>query len=400
MTQRRFWIQAIEQAWARKPVVWLRGVRRVGKTTLARSLDRIRYFDCELPGTRRRLESVESFLRHQRGARIVLDEIHRLPNPSEILKVAADHFPETRVLATGSSTLGASARFRDTLVGRKLDVFLPPMIVRDLADFERPELEHRMLNGGLPPFFLAPAVPEPEFQEWVDAYWAKDIQELFRLEKRAAFQRLLELMLVRSGGIFDATRFARDCGISRTTVANYLAVLEATSVAHVVRPYSLGGPAEIVAAPRVFGFDTGFVCYYRGWSELRSDDMGLLLEHLFLNEVHAHGPTLQVHYWRDKAQHEVDFVLLPRGGDPIAVECKASERSFDPASLAAFRRRHPRGANWLVIPEGEDSWPTSVRGIDVEVVPLAQVERAVLAASRHGRRGQGRQRGLRRRATR
>ena len=123
MKERPFWKETIEEAWTRKGVVWLRGVRRVGKTTLAQSLDRVRYFDCELPGVRRRIESPESFLRHNRGARIVLDEIHRLPNPSEILKIAADHFPETRVLATGSSTLGASARFRDTLAGRKADRF-------------------------------------------------------------------------------------------------------------------------------------------------------------------------------------------------------------------------------------------------------------------------------------
>jgi predicted AAA+ superfamily ATPase len=384
--QRPFWKQTIEAAWERKALVWLRGVRRVGKTTLAQSLDRTRYFDCELPSVRRRLESPESFLRHNRGARIVLDEIHRLPNPSEVLKLAADHFPGTRILATGSSTLGASARFRDTLAGRKADVFLTPMVVRDLLAFDRPDLGHRMLRGGLPPFFLSQALPERDFQEWVDAYWAKDILELFRLEKRPAFQRLLELVLVRSGGIFDASRFARDCGISRTTVANYLAVLEATAVAHVVRPYSKGGPTEIVSAPRVFGFDTGFVCYYRGWSELRSDDVGVLLEHLFLNEVHAHAAPLEVHYWRDKAGHEVDFVLLPRGGDPIAVECKASERSFDAVSLAAFRRRYPRGASWVVVPHGDGFWTTSVRGIDVEVVPLAEVERTLEATLRPGRR--------------
>ncbi len=35
-------------------------------------------------------------------------------------------------------------------------------------------------------------------QEWVDAYWAKDIQELFRLERRASFQRFLELLLAQS----------------------------------------------------------------------------------------------------------------------------------------------------------------------------------------------------------
>ena len=385
MRERPFWKETIEEAWTRKGVVWLRGVRRVGKTTLAQSLDRVRYFDCELPGVRRRIESPESFLRHNRGARIVLDEIHRLNNPSEVLKIAADHFPTTRVLATGSSTLGASARFRDTLAGRKADVFLTPMVVRDLIAFGRTDLEHRMQRGGLPPFFLAEALPERDFQEWMDAYWAKDVLELFRLEKRSAFQRLVELVLVRSGGIFDASRFARDCGVSRTTISNYLAVLEATAVAHVVRPYSEGGSAEIVAAPRVFGFDTGFVCYHRGWGELRPDDVGILLEHLLLNEVHAHGASFGVHYWRDKAHHEVDFVLLRRGGDPIAVECKGSERSFEAAGLAAFRRRYPRGANWLVVPEGDDAWTTAVAGMDVEVIPLGEVARALGAASRSGR---------------
>jgi predicted AAA+ superfamily ATPase len=385
MWERPLWKQTIEEAWTRKTVVWLRGVRRVGKTTLVQSLDRVRYFDCELPGIRRRIESPESFLRHNRGARIVLDEVHRLSNPSEVLKIAADHFPATRVLATGSSTLGASARFRDTLAGRKADVFLPPMIFSDLAAFDRPDLDHRMLRGGLPPFFLAPTLPERDFQEWMDAYWAKDIMELFRLEKRAAFQRLFELILVRSGGIFDASRFARDCGVSRTTIANYLSALEATSVAHVVRPYSEGGSAEIVNAPRVFGFDTGFVSYYRGWSDLRSDDVGILLEHLFLNEAHAHGTPLAIHYWRDKAHHEIDFVLLHRGGHPIAVECKRSERSFDATSFAAFRRRYPRGANWLVIPDGEGCWAMTARGMDIEVIPLSEVGSMLLASSHQGR---------------
>lgn len=38
---------------------------------------------------------------HNQGALVVLDEVHRLPNPSEVLKIAADHFPTTRVLAAG-----------------------------------------------------------------------------------------------------------------------------------------------------------------------------------------------------------------------------------------------------------------------------------------------------------
>ena len=48
------------------------------------------------------------------------------------------------------------------------------MIESDLADFGNQDLAHRLLRGGLPPFFLAAELPERDFQEWLDAYWAKD----------------------------------------------------------------------------------------------------------------------------------------------------------------------------------------------------------------------------------
>jgi len=162
----------IDSAWREKSVVWLSGVRRVGKTVLSQSLPSAEYFDCELPRTRRLMGDPEGFLNELKGQRIILDEIHRLPNPSELLKIAADHFPKTLVLATGSSTLGASTKFKDTLAGRKLDLWLTPMNSHDLRDFGKDELNHRFLRGGLPPFFLAEELPERDFQEWMDAYWA------------------------------------------------------------------------------------------------------------------------------------------------------------------------------------------------------------------------------------
>ena len=100
-------------------MAWLSGVRRVGKTCLCQDLPNVEYFDCELPRIRRTMVDPQSFLDGVRGKRIVLDEIHRLQNPSELLKIAADHYPRTRIVATGSSTLGASRKFRDTLAGRR-----------------------------------------------------------------------------------------------------------------------------------------------------------------------------------------------------------------------------------------------------------------------------------------
>jgi hypothetical protein len=168
MVQRHFWKELIEQAWRERSVVWLAGVRRVGKTVLCQSLPDIEYFDCELPRTRRMIEDPQAFLDSLGDRRIVLDEIHRLSNPSELLKIAADHYPKVRVLATGSSTLGASTKFKDTLAGRKRNIWLTPMCLEDLKDAKRPDLRHRFLRGGLPPFFFPERFPERDFQEWMD----------------------------------------------------------------------------------------------------------------------------------------------------------------------------------------------------------------------------------------
>ena len=77
MVERRFWIERLERAWRRRSVVWLMGVRRVGKTVLCRSLPRTEYLDCELPRVRRELEDPEAFFDIRKGRRIVLDEVHR-----------------------------------------------------------------------------------------------------------------------------------------------------------------------------------------------------------------------------------------------------------------------------------------------------------------------------------
>lgn len=373
MVQRQVWLTKIEDLWQRRSVVWLSGVRRAGKTSLCQSLPDIEYFDCELPRVRRMMSDPQSFLEDIKGRRIVLDEIHRLENPSELLKIAADHFQDTKITATGPSTLGASSKFKDTLAGRKFELWLPPMIMADLMDFKRTDLKHRFLYGGLPPFFMSKEIPERDFQEWMDAYWAKDIQELFRLEKRHSFLKFTELLMSQSGGIFEASRFARPCEVSRTTISNYLSVLEATFVVHVIRPFSTHRPTEIISAPKVYAFDTGFMCYYRGWHELRREDLGELWEHFVLNEVQADLQTRNISYWRDKRGHEVDFILNNRKGQPIAIECKWSASEFEAVNLKAFRRVYPEGTNFVVANDVTKGYSKSYDDLHVKFVNLREL---------------------------
>lgn len=377
MVKRDFWIHRIEEQLQQRSVLWLSGVRRVGKTYLCKSIPDIEYFDCELPRVRREMEDPQGFLQGLQGRTIVLDEIHRLDNPSEILKIAADHYPETKVIATGSSTLGASSKFKDTLTGRKTELWLTPMISSDLEAFQQTALTHRFLRGGLPPFFLSKDIPERDFVEWMDAYWAKDIQELFRLERRHSFLKFVELLLAQSGGIFEASKFSKPCEVSRATIANYLSVLETTFIAHVIRPFSSHRPTEIVAAPKVYAFDTGFHCYYRGWYDLRSEDMGVLWEHYVMNELFARLQTRQLYYWRDKNNHEIDIILDVRGGDPITIECKWSASDFDAKNLHIFRRWYPAGANFVVASDVDRPFSRIAGNVAVQFVGLTDLVNAL-----------------------
>ena len=373
MKRRPYWIDQIESAWGRRSVIWLHGVRRAGKTVLCQSLEGIEYFDCELPRVRRLLEDPEAFLDAVQGKRVALDEVQRLNDPSGLLKIAADHYPDVSLIATGSSTLQASTKFRDTLTGRKAEVWLTPMMSADLSAFGETNLPRRLQWGGLPGFFLSPEPPEREYEEWVDSFWARDIQELFRLERRWSFQRLLELLLAQSGGMFEATRLAAPCEISRTTVTNYLDVLEATRVVHVIRPFSTHRATEIVSAPKVYGFDTGFVCHHRGWRRLRPEDLGDLWEHYVLNEMHARLQRRSIRYWRSKRDHEVDFVLPTRGGAPVAIECKWSAGAFEPRNLQAFRYQYPEGENWVIATDVDRPYRRAVDDLQVDFMGLEQM---------------------------
>jgi len=179
MTLRTYWIQRVTSLLQEKNILYLFGVRRAGKKTLCQSFPDAIYWDCELPRVRRQLEDPEVFFHQYPNQLLILDEIHRLSHPSEVLKIAADHFPNIKVIAMGSSTLAAKNKFKDTLTDRKNQLWLTPMILQDLQNFEDLNLQKRMIHGGLPYFFMSKALNDTGYKEWIDSYWSKELVFLY-----------------------------------------------------------------------------------------------------------------------------------------------------------------------------------------------------------------------------
>jgi uncharacterized protein len=377
MITRPFWQERLAAAWKQAPIVWLTGPRRVGKTVLAQSLADAEFLNCDLPSVADRLADPESFYKSVKKRLVVFDEVHQLPDPSRLLKIGADGFPKLKILATCSSTLAATQKFRDSLTGRKRVVEIVPVLHEELTDFGVADVQDRLLRGGLPPALIAPK-HDPEFYgEWMDSYFARDVQELFRLEKRAGFLRVLELLLRQSGGMLDISKLATESQISRPTVTNWLQIYQITHTVHLVRPFSAGGRREITAQPKVFGFDTGLICHARGWDHLRTEDCGVLWEHLVLETLISAG-LLKIHFWRDKQQREIDFVV-PRAREAVdAIECKWRPQAFETRGLKVFRQQYPKGTNYVVSPLNGPAYERVQNGLRVNFVSPGDLRAALL----------------------
>ena len=339
----------MESIWAKVPIVWLAGVRRSGKTTLAESLPDCTLVNCDLPSSRAKLEDPEWFFENLKTRTVVFDEIHQLSNPSELLKLGADCYGHKhKILATGSSTLAATTKFTDSLTGRKRSLHFLPVLPEECAPFGVKNFQQRLLKGGLPPALMSDSLDLDFYSEWIDSFYARDIQELFRIEKRQPFIQLVEILLRQNGGLAEPTNLAKMVGLSRPTIIRYLEALETTQAITILRPYYGGGKQELISQPKIYGFDTGFVAFARGWTDLRPEDCGQLLENLTLESLQAIPQIKSIHYWRTKQQNEIDFII-PLGRDTVhAVECKWKADQFSPDAILKFRENYPKGENFLV----------------------------------------------------
>ncbi|MBI5490149.1 MAG: DUF4143 domain-containing protein [Deltaproteobacteria bacterium] len=300
---------------------------------------------------------------------------------------SADDIPDSRVSSRPDVNVGESEEEQLHVP----DVVWGPLRTLAAAAFEAGSGLHDCSSFEVPDIVALrndPHVVESleAIREWIDSFWAKDLQELFAVERKAAFLKFMELLLHQSGELFEATSFAAACEVSRQTIVNYLEILTTTLTATVLRPYAGASPAEIKSQPKVYAFDTGFVCYFHEWTSLRAEDRGHLLEHLVLNELLAHLPPERVFYWRDKQRHEVDFVVRPmRGAKPVAIEAKSRSTAFDVAGLRAFRGRHPEGPNLVVCLDLAEPSTRRAGGLEVRFVPFAHFDEELVTLTAGGK---------------
>ncbi len=241
------------------PVVALLGARQVGKTTLARQLaaaysEPVAWFDLEDPADLARLDDPGLELRPLEGL-VVLDEIHRLPDIFQLLRVLADRpGPPARFLVLGSASPELLRQTSESLAGRVAFHELDGCGLNEADDLER-----LWLRGGFPRSYLARS--EPASRRWRDGFirtlLARDLPELGSTIPSATLRRFWAMLAHWHGQIWNGAEFARAFGVSHATVRRYLDLLTSVFVVRQLPPWFENISKRQVRSPKVYIGDSG-----------------------------------------------------------------------------------------------------------------------------------------------
>ena len=339
------------------PVVCLLGPRQSGKTTLARTLmPRYAYVTFDDEATLAFARSDPTGFVAALPARVILDEIQRVPELLRAIKQSVDRDRRPgRFLLTGSANLLLLPKLGDSLAGRMEVVQLQPLTAAEQARVSGGFLA-ALLEGKLKPAVAAGDLPDgaavaarvvaggfPEavrrsdararswHREYLRTLLERDVQDVARVHDVPAVGRLLEMLALRTAELLNVSSLGNDLGLRRETVERYLAVCERLYLVRRLPPWHRNDAKRLIKAPKVHMVDSGLAATLMGlsatdWNTQRSR-FGHLLESFVVQQLIAQAgwtdPELRFWHYRDKDQVEVDLVIT-RGRQTWGVEVKAA----------------------------------------------------------------------------
>lgn len=371
-------------------VIVLHGARQVGKTHillyiqnwLRKREKKVFYYDLELPELLEILNlGTKSFLlnlsnqgyREGEDVFVLIDEIQYLDNPSSFLKIIADHNKNVHLIVSGSSSFDIKSKFSNSLAGRTIEFEVFPLSFKEFLEFKETEykfgtgdlsiaalLAFKKYYGEFVKFGGYPrvALENDEMKkkkyllQIVDTYIRKDIRDLADITDVKKFNGMLKILASQSGQVLNQQSLSRETNLSLPTVQKYLSILEETYVIKLVSPFSQSPSVEISKNPKIFMYDSGLQSIL--WlNNFQSTLIGSVFETNIFGELTKKYGRKQIHFWRNKRQMEIDFVIEMDNLKLLPIEVKTNFAQFSQKSVNTFLKKYkPEKWNVLAL-EGE-----------------------------------------------
>ena len=413
------------------PVVLIHGPRQCGKTTLAQitcapnyltsrgdSLSwgfsqQVRdysYFSFDDPGTRDGAQADPVGFVADLPERVILDEVQRVPELFEAIKVVVDRQRVPgRFLLTGSTNVFLVPQLSESLAGRLQIVPLHPLTQYELtgqSDPSRPDADflstlfgdgfpvfqcerlgaqliEKIVAGGYPAALVRPTARRTAnwYRDYVEVLVQRDVRDLARVRSLDVLPRLLHASAAQTARLFNLSSLASPFNLSRPSIGNYVTLLERLFLLERLPAWHSNRLKRLVKSPKLHLTDTGLAAaLLRADAKALAADRGLLgqlLETFVFQELRRqaswHEMPAGFFHFRDKSGAETDIVIEQTSGAIAGVEIKAaaSVNSTDFRGLRKLQKavgdRFVRG---VVLYEGETSLPFGDR---FHAVPISRL---------------------------
>lgn len=375
-------------------IIVLHGARQVGKTYilywlkeyLEKNGHKSYYIDLEDSRLVKTLNlGVGEFITHlkeegfwadgKKQIYVFIDEIQYLENPSEFLKLIADHHKNIKLIVSGSSSFEIKSKFKNSLVGRTVNFEIFNLSFEEFLLFkgyyfnknktitEKKNNELKLLfetfvlYGGYPKIALTEEIDlkGKYLQQIIDTYVKKDIRDLAQVKDIEKFNKLLEVLAAQSGQLLNVAELSNTCNISKQTVEKYLFILENTYIIKLVRPFHKNIRSELFKTPKIFFYDSGLAQIL--WlKELQKEIIGSVFETGIYAELVKKYGRESIYYWRTKDKNEIDFIIKDKN-KIIPLEVKINFESFKIRNVKYFMENY-RSEKYIVVGlKGEKNQP-------------------------------------------
>ena len=382
---RRNLIDKLLEALEDTPAILINGARQTGKSTLAQSVDEkgpIRqYLTFDDPGILAAAKRDPNGFVAGLNNPVTLDEVQHIPEIFPVIKAAIDRKRQAgQFLLTGSANVLLLPKLSESLAGRMEILTLWPFSQGEMhgvresfvdtlfsektvgwtgnaAALRREDLLAAALAGGYPLAVarMSSARRDAWFQSYVVTILQRDIRDLANLADVTAVPRLLSVVAARAGGLLNFADLSRTVALPQTTLKRYFALLEATFLVQLLRPWARNLGKRAIQTPKVYVNDSGLLAYLQGvtMARLKAEPSlaGALLENFAVMELKKQATWSatqpELFFWRTASGQEVDIVLEDRAGRVVGVEIKASATlsSKDVSGLQALAEA--AGKNWV-----------------------------------------------------
>jgi len=353
------------------PVVLIQGSRQCGKTTLAQMVGKsggFEYLSLDEEAVYRAAEDDPSGFVRDLPERVIIDEVQKAPRLLSAIKLAVDRNRTAgRFILTGSVSILRLRRITDSLAGRMRIVNLHPFSQCELGrtapafldalfagDFTISRsatsgngLVERIVRGGYP---NAVGLPTEQrrmawHRDYIESLVRRDVPDISGIRSLEALSRLLSLAAVQTAQLLNTNSLAKSFQLSRTTIHDYLALLEAMFLVNRLPAWYHNRARRLVKTPKLHLSDTGIACALTDFnaSSLSEDRaaLGHFLETFVFQELRrqasAHEWRHAFSYYRDKDGAEADLVIERDAASLAGVEVKASA-TVSRADFTGLRR--------------------------------------------------------------